>query len=408
MNNMDNTISTQNRSIGLGWVSKLYTIALMLLPALNVYQSPIPSIELGTFIVLLCAVFFICVKQGFNRPGADRLWFYLLFVFFIGTITSSIILNYDSTTSRTVFFRFAKIVAIVLTLFVIGRDQFNYRLAIKTLRCFSIFCALFIIFQYIFFYIFSQTIPGVYAPLASAEGFAEYDFDRMYHILFRPSALFFEPSHFAAYEFVYFSYLLSHTDEKLRNLKLGLIFAGILLSTSGTGFVVLPILIMFSLFLRYRNGNLNASGILRIAVILILLGIMVYLFFNTSFGLESLQRQINRDGTLGGSATGRLQSGAFELFKDLPSALQFFGCGFGNRPDTVYFPSVFALLYGDGYLGTGLFVIMMYVYFKRANDFGKMLCLAYIILFMGTGVFNFASIGLYFSLISANSKRLRV
>jgi len=388
----------------LGQVSKIYTISLMLLPALNVYRSPIPSIELGTFIIIICSVFFICTKQSFNKPGIDSLWLYLLFTFFICTAISSIILDYDPTTFQTVWFRLAKIAVIVLTIFMIGRDQFDYKLAIKTLKYFSIFCVIFIIFQYVFYYILGIKIMGVYAPLTSAEGYVDYDFDKMYEILFRPSAFFFEPAHFASYEFVYFSYLLSHINEKKRNLKLGLILIGILLSTAGTGFVVLPILILFSISLRYKNGNFAVNEIWKMSITLIVFGAILYLFFHTSFGNTSLQRIIDRDGSLGTSATGRLQSGAYDLFKDLPSTLQFIGCGFGYRPTTVYFSSLYSLLYGDGYIGTGLFVTILLTYFIKVKDFGKLLCLAYSLLFIGTGVFNFASIGLYFSLISKDSK----
>lgn len=345
-------------------ISKLYTIVIVILPAINVYRSPLPSIELGTFMILFCSVFFLCTKQGFSKAGTDNMWNYLLFTFFVCTVISSIILDYDSTIFRNVVFRYLKIVVVVFTIFMIGRKQFDYRLAIKTLEIFSILCAIFIIFQYIAHYILGLNVMGVYSPLASAEGYADYDFNKMYKILFRPSAFFFEPAHFASYEFVYLCYLLSHPNEKSRLFKLGIIITGILLSTSGTGFAILPILIIFSIFIQYKNGNFNLYSLQKIAFAILVLSIIFLLFFNTSFGAASLQRMLNTDGTLGTSATGRLQSGAYELFKQLPQTLQYIGCGFGNRPTSVYFPSLYAILYGDGYLGLCFFIFMLIVYFR--------------------------------------------
>lgn len=387
-------------------ISKLYTIVLVMLPAINVYRSPIPSIELGTFIVIFCSAFFLCTKQGFSKAGIDNMWNYLLLIFFICTVVSSVILDYDATIFRNVIFRFLKIVVVAFTLFMIGRTQFDYKLAVKTLEAFSILCAVFIIIQYVAHYSLGINIMGVYSPLTSAEGYADYDFNRMYKILFRPSAFFFEPAHFASYEFVYLCYLLSHPNEKYRLSKLGIIIIGILLSTSGTGFAILPVLIIFSIFIQYKNGNFNLYFLQKLIFTILTLSIILLLYFNTDFGAASLQRILNTDGTLGTSATGRLQSGAYELFKQLPQTLQYIGCGFGNRPTSVYFPSLYAILYGDGYIGLCVFILMLLIYFMKAKDFGKMLCLTYSLLFIGTGVFNFASIGLYFSFISQESKRI--
>ncbi len=106
------------------------------------------------------------------------------------------------------------------------------------------------------------------------------------------------------------------------------------------------------------------------------------------------------DGTIGGAATGRIESGASSYFSNLPFSMQLIGTGFGFRPDDVYFSSLYAILYGNGYIGLGCVVLILIYYIFNNSPYGKLLTICYALLFIGTGIFNFASIGLYFSFIS--------
>ena len=382
-------------------ISKIYTTALVLLPALNVYRSFIPSVEFGTFLIAFCSLVIFISKPGFNSPQSDAIWIYLLSFFFVCTTVSIVLLDYNLFLLGSVLARFFKVVLIVFTLFMIGRYYFDYEWAIKVLRFFSILCVIFILVQYLCFYGFSVRLMGVYAPFTSAEGYADYDFNRMYRILFRPSAFFFEPAHLSAYLFVYLCYLLSYKEEKKCLLQQFFLVLGILLSTSGTGFVILPLLYFYTFLNNYRK-MISGRYLMRVVIILICIAGLIYLFSLSDFGTSAFRRIINNDGTLGTAATGRLQSGAYDMFKQLPLPFKLIGCGFGNRPTTVYFSSLYSLLYGDGYLGTSFFFFLLFVYYMRSNGFGKLLLLTYVFLLIGTGVFNFATIGLYFSMISIN------
>lgn len=385
-------------------ISKLYTITLVLLPAINVYRSPIPSVELGTLIILFCTVFLFCSKPGISKPGLGSLWIYMLLVFFVCTAISSIILGYDSAEYSKVFFRFFKIVIIVISIFIIGKERFNYELAIKALKVFSLLCAIFIIVQNIGYYLLGIRILGVYSPLASVEGYVEYGSNTIRHLLYRPSAFFFEPAHFASYSMVYLCWLFTHDEEKYRNWQIVIMITGLLLSTSGTAYAIMPIIFLLSVAFKIQEGTIAFHNAWKYMLLFLGVAVLIGLFFMSDIGSSSLGRFFSDDGTLGGATTGRLQSGAYELFKQLPSVLQFIGCGFGNRPADVYFPSIYAIMYGDGYIGLGLFVLLLATYFTKARKFGKMLCVTYSLLFIGTGVFNFASIGLYFSLISEETE----
>lgn len=387
-------------------ISKLFTVTLVALPAMNVYRSPIPSVELGTLIILACTIFFFCLRPGVGKPEVGSLWIYLLLVFFVCTSISSIILSYNSSEYSKVFFRFVKIVIIVISIIAFGKERFDYQLAIKALKIFSLFCAIYIIIQNLGYYAFGTRILGVYFPLASSNDYTELN--AIQKMMYRPCAFFFEPAHYAAYSLVYLCWLLTHNNENYRNWQIILMVAGLLFSTSGTAFVILPIIFIVSILFKIKDGTIAFHNVWKYIIVFSIVVVLICLFFMSDIGSGSLGRFIEDDGSIGGAATGRLQSGAFGLFQQLPSILQFIGCGFGYRPDDVYFPSIYAILYGDGYLGLGMFIILLTTYYMKANQFGKMLCITYSLLFIGTGVFNFASIGLYFSLIMADIEELEI
>jgi hypothetical protein len=125
-------------------------------------------------------------------------------------------------------------------------------------------------------------------------------------------------------------------------------------------------------------------------------------FLNTSIGQSSIGRFMLQDGTLGPSVNGRFKSGAQELFLELPLLYKIIGCGFGDRTTEVYFPSLYAILYGDGYIGLFLVAVILVWYFMNGNLFQKKCCITYAALMTGTGVFNFGSILIYFLFICSN------
>ena len=83
----------------------------------------------------------------------------------------------------------------------------------------------------------------------------------------------------------------------------------------------------------------------------------------------------------------------------MPIFYKIIGTGLGNRPSTVYFSSLYSILYGDGLVGLILLLWIIISSYRKSGLFGKLLSVVYMVLMIGTGVFNFASIGLYFSFI---------
>lgn len=368
------------------FLSKLYTAVLVMLPAVNVYRSIIPSIELGTLIILFCTGIFLLSPKR-EKVGVDKIWFFVLAIFLVCTILSS--MTFVDYNSRYLF-RFLKIVVIVVSIAVCGKDHFDYKYGVNVLKYFSITCSVFITIQTIL-YSFGIVLPGIITSLVSlqeGEIVASTAFS-----LYRPTAFFFEPAHYACYQFVFLSYLLTIENIDNRYKLILLTLLGIFLSTSGTGYIIVPILIIASAILGKKDMKVIIYTIL-------ILSALAYIIMNTTIGQSAIARFIDEEGQLGGAATGRLDSGASFLFHSLPENLQWIGCGFGYRPNDVYFPSLYAILYGDGYVGLGALIILAIIYFYHTSNFGKLLLIAYSLMFTGAGVFNFGVIGLYFIFIS--------
>lgn len=381
-------------------LTKFFTSIIILLPILNVYGSFIPSIELGTLIIIVLSIIFL-INGRLSAFGKDYVWLLVLGVFFLCTIISTQLLTLNPNYTLEYFFRFLKICVIVVVIFSIGKKYYNHEYALAFLTKSSYICTVFLIIQNALFFI-GIDLPGIIPGFAAVKGDASADI--VPEDMFRPCAFFIEPSHYAAYQLVFLCYLVSNPQIKNRKKLFPMTLFGIFLSTSGTGYTTTLAIFILSIFIcpEFRR-ELTSKGFFRI--IMLVASFIILLVF-TPIGMQSISRFLNDDGTVGGAATGRLDSGAFLIFLTLQGALQWIGCGFGYRPDDIYFPSLYAILYGDGIIGLIVFLLLLIYYYKKSSSFGKLLCMTYAILFVGTGVFNFASIGLYFSLISHETKSL--
>lgn len=379
-------------------ISKFFTLVVVLLPALNCYTGFVPSIELGTLLVILCTLFLSFGGKQSYTFGHDIVWLLLAILFFVGT---GIATTYNYNYSVGFFFRLLKIFVIVCSVFWLGKPYLRYDYAIKVLTFFSLLSAVYIIMQSVAFYGAGIQLPGIFAPLAYDE---EHDYGNLLNgrdAIFRPSSFFMEPAQFASYEFVFLCYLLAHTELKRRTLYLIIIIVGLFVSTSGTAYAMIPLLFIISYFLGIRqNQGKKKNGVMK-GFLIAVLGVAVFavLVFYTDIGAITIGRLFD-SGETTVAVTGRLESEAKWMFAALPSDWKILGCGFGFRPQDVYMPSFYAILYGDGYIGVTAVLLLIIYYFFKTSNFGKLLCLSFGALFFSSGIFNFASIGLYFLFIS--------
>lgn len=366
---------------------KIFSIIAVLSPALNVYGSLVPNIELGTFtLLLLLGIAIVSHMISWKINTYNIPWFLFIIITGVTSAYSIISLQLSRGEIVTVFFRYMKILVAVMIVILVAPDWFDLIIGLKTMIIFNEICSVVIIIQTIFFYFTGSSPIGFYTASA---GFI------------RPSCFFYEPAHYAAYALVCFNYLLYTIDKPKQILRLLLIAIGICLSTSGTGIILMPVMVSIH-FIIHKKIKVNRKEFIgTISMFILIVGVGVA-FLNTSIGQSSIGRFMLQDGTLGPSVNGRFKSGAQELFLELPLLYKIIGCGFGDRTTEVYFPSLYAILYGDGYIGLFLVAVILVWYFMNGNLFQKKCCITYAALMTGTGVFNFGSILIYFLFICSN------
>lgn len=179
--------------------------------------------------------------------------------------------------------------------------------------------------------------------------------------LFRPSAFFLEPSHFAAYAVIALGILLFENDKKI-NRKAIIITISILMTTSGLGMAASMLLwgIKALEFLSSKNR-------LRLRNTLIVCFAALCVFIVLYFAVDPFQRAVNRvlisDNQ--NAITGRLWT-SFLLDK-LSGVDMYLGLGFRNRPVSEYSGSVYymtgsvEMLYCQGLMGMVIFTILMVI-----------------------------------------------
>lgn len=331
--------------------------------------------------------------------GLDVVWLLLMVLFIVGT---GIATTYNMHYNISYFFRLLKIIVLVCSIFWLGKQHINYDYAVKVLKVFSLMSAVFIVLQSMAYYGIGIQIPGIFSPLAYDEGKDYVNFLNGKDSFFRPAAFFIEPANFAAYEFVFFCYLLSNPGMAKRTSYMVVTIIGLFFSTSGTAYAMIPVLFAFSYFFVNQNQEKKKRGsfVKGLLVTVFGMGLLVLLIFNTDIGANSVGRLFDSSGEATVAVTGRLESEGKELFAALPSDWKYWGCGFGYRPKDIYMPSYDAILFGDGYIGLVAVFLLIVFYFIKTSGFGKMLCMTFLALFFSSGVFSFAAIGLYFSFIS--------
>ena len=179
----------------------------------------------------------------------------------------------------------------------------------------------------------------------------------VYNGLFRPSAFFLEPSHFAAYAVIALGIaLFEGRSNKLRIF----LTSAIVLSTSGLGIAAALVLWGEKAFLSMNSINRKKLVNTLTFCLFALLAVRI-LYYTVDIFHESIDRiLVNGDQN---AISGRLWTSVF--IDQLRGNNVYWGVGFRNRPISdytglaYYMTGIVELVYCQGWLGTILFGIMM-------------------------------------------------
>lgn len=379
------------------WNKKAISFLVVLIPLIGSYRSIIQSVDSGTLIFLLFSIAIILSDKKITITSSPMTAI-IIYILLVSPIVLLFFNTYQIQNSSTVteaFLRWAKFILVLIITFTLGIGKyFEIKLAMKCMRVIIYISTIFVIIQHLA-YLSGRIINNPLLNLATYEGYT-YGKYSMLSTLFRPSAMFLEPSHMSQYFLVYLIYSLFRPKINKRDIIDAIVTSvGILCTGSGIGVVALIALVLFFIVICFSKNPVKA---LLPAILILVCGCIL---FQTTY-MQAVVSRFLTDNTAGGGNAlfGRIGSG-YILFSSLPFGLQLFGRGFGNTPTNIYLNGITYLLNTIGIFGCGIFVsICIYIYI-RVNFWRKILLLCFISLLFVAQMFTAFSLVLYFLLLTA-------
>lgn len=367
--------------------SYVYTFLCVFIPVLSTYRSPLPGVELGTFVVLAFTPYLIlgCRKVKFHFPATMAIVMLYTILCTVIALTgnefysrpSSIVLR----TGRFVFLLSVLIGFGVPTLY----KQENY---ITMLGKVTIIVALYAIIQYLAYHLFGLQLPNTFGPVKMEGGVIDSVVTE-----YRPASILPEPSSAAYFMVPYLCYALFSAESKSDKkslIKALLVSLAILCTTSGQGLIVL--VACWSVWVMRESKTFNIGRL----IIVLAIGAVALSQIDLGF-------TINRVTTDDGLNAIEARSEGYDLLKTIPVEELVFGKGFGNYDEEVFFSSFASIIFGTGIINMVLVSIMYLTFFLRGNMFTKMLVVCSLILMAGGGVYTASYICLYYPLLITNT-----
>lgn len=360
---------------------KIYSIIIALLPVIMIYNVPYVNVGLATISIGLSVPYpLLCILQrrNFKHTG--------LFIFLIGYL----ILRSEGDYLN---------IFLLLMVFIHVLGVFNKTIDInsfrKTLEIVSIICTVLVIIQTVVFYVlgirFTFLIPNLILE-ENRPGLLSFVTAKG---LFRPSAIFLEPSHYSQYCCLALLSVLFSGNRKRPDLKKAFFIAmGCILTTSGMGIgLCVGIFGWYVLFLKKGQGKL----VRWIGWIMVILFIFVVLMqFN--FFSQAIQRifgEVDGYNAIWGrmfywdSTVGMLHGKAW-----------IFGLGALNLPLDKYMTGLMEILYCYGSIA--IFILLLFLTQLAVggrNNFTSCACVIYLALCCGANVFGFIELTFWFCLL---------
>ena len=368
-------------------ISKAYHICIGLLPVLCLLNVPGVNISLGTVLLILFvphALFEVvqCLKNGKLRVSS-----FFFFVFYLYMIFRA-----DGSSTRIVL-----CIAAYINLLGICCGSIKTEKIRKIIEVFAIINFVLIVMQILSYYGLHHRIQYIPQALIHREFKESYVF-RDLSGLYRPSALFLEPSHYAQYCCFALISVLFPSDGKVDLKKAAMIGLGCILTTSGMG-----IMLTFGIFVWYIIFNRTSKGIKLFNILkwvpVIAIGIVVLLqipFFQTAIqrvfsSVEGYNAISGRTGQWD-RAIGPMKGSVLWL-------------GYGNSASYPYYLTGLAdTIYKYGVVGVILqFVCFLHLMLRKFGNFVWCCCIVFILLFCFAHLTSFYVQVFYFGIVVADA-----
>lgn len=375
-----------NPRAGVINVRSLYSVIIALIPVIMIFNVPVLNIGFSTLLLGLFAPFAL-LRYSSGKRLVGILPFLVLFGYFIYRSVGSLMNQF---------------LLVIVLIHVYGAIQGSLKLHVmrKTIETVAVIGTACVILQTAVYYLlslrFTFLIPGL---ILEENQEIIYEFLGAKDAMFRPSAFFLEPSHYAQYCCVALLSTLFPEGERKADIKKAVwILLGCLLTTSGMGIALCAgIFGWYVLFTRRKKGTKLVSLIgWSIAIVAAFFVLMQFDFF-----ANALQRVF-------GEVDGYNAIWGRTLFWDqyigsMKGSELWIGKGVIEMPED-YMTGLMELIYCYGYVGVAfLFAVFVYLFAKGHNNMTRCLCVMYCGLMFIANIFSFLPMTFWMSIVIAHS-----
>ena len=368
-------------------IDGIYTLCVALLPVLCLLNVPVVNISLGTVLLLLFAPYAIVRIMMALKDGRPRITAFFFFLFYL-----YLIFRADGSVSQMVL-----CAATFFHLWGIACGSVKTEKLRRYVELYALLNAALLLLQVLLYYGVHIKLPFLPASLFHRDFRQSWVF-RNEPGLYRPSALFLEPSHFAQYCcFALISFLFPRKG-KPNLIKAGFIALGCVLSTSGMG-IAMVCAIFAWYFLVSRVKLESKLFYVFLFTPLVLLGL--FLILRLPFVQTALRRVFsNVDGY--NAVRGRTGQWSRAIAPMAGTDLWF---GYGNSADYPYYLAGLAdTIYKFGLIGTLLeFACFLHLMFRKFDRYIWCCCLVFLALFYVAHLTSFYSQIFYLGLAAAEA-----
>lgn len=380
-------------------IRKIYCFLVATFPLLNRYTSIIPYVTLAEFLLFL---FMIVSIVFFRHTTLTYVWPTIVITMYLLIIAASTfafsndnVFDLVGSTGRLAFLYF--IVSFSSRDF--GELKYLYRYIGNVGFIMAVYSLLQLLFSYVGIYLTSN-IPFLKVMGINTN---EKVLERAgYHLQYRPSAFFTEPSMLCIYLALALVVVL-YNSELFAHLKLYAVVITIasVFSRSSTGLIVVAF-IWGIYFIRYTQKS-RTQAMRGLWIICAIVPVVAYIMYRFQIWTYFV-------GRVFGSNAGALQLSNSTRFRDLarafetkPTMIQTF-VGRGIREMTDYLPGFFRAYYCLGLIGLALFVWFMIWCLAKGDKTQRMITIVYALLNVGTEIIMGAFL-IPFSVIMTNDKQ---
>lgn len=369
------------------FIEKYYTVIVITLQLLNMYMFN-ENFTFGDMSLFLLYFFFL-ISIIFNLGNGWKFKIsYTEMLPYIICVTSWCIMSYVSL-EISVFFRNARYLLYLITLFFFTRKYFNYSLGLKVYEFVGFFSTIYLFIQYIFRYLFDIYLLN-YLPFLELSAYGIKTI-----IPVRCKSIFSEPSIYSIYIIGLLALLLIKVNKnKFEKCLIGICSLGVAISASTTGILCwVALFILYGIYQLFIIRKISKSK-LSLILALISLGAVILIFMLAASGIGSYI--VNRI-ILGNSARARFES------YTMTSGFQNLVIGNGmHETNGVYLNGIVRCIYYFGYIGLLAFVFLTMGQLLKSKWENKILVIIFLGINIGSEVMFGPILLLFYSFIMIN------